>query len=162
MRFLLIRSSLALLLTGILVLFIPDDLNAQRNAGDLGIGVQAGVPTGLSLRTYNPGKMDLDLLAAYDLDDFFFVNVHGVYDTHLGDNQVAHLFYGPGGFIGIRDTGGNEVDGSNDIDAGISGTLGLGFMIDKVELYGRVTPRLSLIDETDFDVGGGLGFRVYF
>jgi hypothetical protein len=42
------------------------------------------------------------------------------------------------------------------------GTLGLGFMIEKFEIYGRVTPRLSLVDNTAFDLGAGAGFRFYF
>ena len=158
----LIKRSLSVLLAGLLILLTSHTLEAQRSPGDVGIGIQAGVPTGLSIRTYNPGNMNFDLLAAWDLDDFFFVNIHGIFENHIGNSQVAHVFYGPGGFIGIRDRGSNEVDGKNDVDAGISGTLGLGFMIDKFEIYGRVTPRLSLIDNTNFDLGGGVGFRFYF
>ncbi len=139
--------------------FVP--AQAQRASGDVGIGVQGGRPTGLSIRFYRPDGMNLDLLAAWDLDDFFFVNGHGLFESPLGDEGIAHVFYGPGAFIGIRDRGDDETL-DNEIGIGISGTLGLGVMIDKLEIYGRITPRLELIEETDIDIGGGIGLRYYF
>lgn len=132
-------------------------LNAQRVPGEIGIGFQAGQPSGLSMKIYQQ-RTSWDILAAWDLDDFFFLNIHGVRDKHLNEQNTIHLFYGPGGFIGIRD----RSDREDDIALGISGTLGIDFIIDKVELFGQITPRLELIEETDFDIGGGIGLRVYF
>lgn len=151
----LITTSLSFLL----ICFASIQLaSAQRVKGDVGIGLQGGQPSGLSLQVYNPTGMSLDILGAWDLNDFYFANVHGVFTQHLGNSDVAHVFYGPGVFMGVRDT----KDSDDILQAGLSGTLGLSFMISKVELYGRVTPRLQLLDKTDADIGGGLGVRVYF
>lgn len=67
---------------------------AQRAAGDVGLGIQVEQPTGLSLKIYNPGT-STDFLAAWDWDNFFFLNIHAIFDTHLNDEQTIHFFYGP-------------------------------------------------------------------
>ncbi len=140
-------------------------LQAQRSNGDVGIGAQFGQPTGLSLKVYKPSGVSTDILVAWDLDDFFFVNVHGLVERHIGDSDVVHYFIGPGVFLGVRGENGNIFDSdnnNNEVAAGLSGTLGLNVMIGIVELYGQVTPRLELIDETSGAVGGGVGLRFYF
>lgn len=145
-----------LIMTLLVILMQP--ITAQRLAGDVGLGVHIGQPTGLTVKVYNPGT-SVDFLAAWDLDDFFFLNVHAIYDVHLNPQETVHFFYGPGGFIGIRDRG-SEVD--DDIELGVNGSFGLDFMIDKFEIFFQGTPRLSLMQTTNFDMGGGAGFRVYF
>jgi hypothetical protein len=133
--------------------------SAQRMPGSIGIGGQIGDPSGLTLKVYNPGRMSYDFLAAWDLDDFFFVNAHGLFSRHVGNRDDLHFFYGPGLFLGFRDRARDEDD---DVVAGISGTFGLGYVFDRFELYGQLTPRLSVVPGTDGDLGGGLGFRFYF
>ena len=132
-------------------------VSAQRAPGDVGIGVHIGQPTGLTVKVYSPAT-SVDFLAAWDLDDFFFLNVHALYDVHLNPEQTVHFFYGPGGYIGIRDRGG-ELD--DEVELGVSGNFGLDFMIQKFEIFLQATPRLSLHRSTDFDMGGGVGFRIY-
>nr|HQU59603.1 hypothetical protein [Saprospiraceae bacterium] len=66
----------------------------------------------------------------------------------------------PGAFIGLRDRGRWEF--SDEVYAGISGTIGLNYFIDRFEIYLRATLRLQLIDRTDGGAGGGLGVRYYF
>ena len=129
---------------------------AQRTAGSVGIGGQLGDPSGLTLKFYNP-RVSYDFLAAWDLDEFFFLNAHAVYDRHLGNTPNAHFFYGPGAFVGIHE---NRKD--DDIEAGISGTFGIDFLIERVEIFGQLTPRFSIVPETDGDLGGGIGLRYYF
>lgn len=146
---------------GILLAFLTCTVTpifAQRAAGDVGLGVHIGQPTGLTLKVYNPGT-SVDFLAAWDLDDFFFLNVHAIYDTPLNNAHTIHFYYGPGGYIGIRDRG-RELD--DEVEMGVSGNFGLDFLIEKFEIFMQVTPRLSLVQRTDFDMGGGVGFRVYF
>lgn len=140
----------------LLILVLP--VTAQRASGDVGLGVHIGQPTGLTLKVYNPGT-SVDFLAAWDLDDFFFLNVHAIYDTHLNDENTIHFFYGPGGYVGIRDRG-RELD--DEVELGVSGSFGFDFLIDKFEIFLQATPRLSLVQTTNFDMGGGVGFRLYF
>ncbi len=156
MRHDLIRRSTALVLLAAFMC-VTESATAQRSPGNVGIGLQVGDPSGVTLQFYDPG-MSWDFLAAWDVDDFFFLNVHGLFARHLGQRQNLHFFYGPGGFVGFRDRPGDD----DDVVVGISGTFGLGVLIERFEIYARVTPRLSVIPGTDGDVGAGLGVRYFF
>lgn len=137
-------------------------LYAQPSGGNFGLGIQFGEPSGLSLRIYQPGRMSADILLAWDLDDFFYANVHGTWEKSLAGSGDFNFFYGPGAFIGLRERNNRGLfDGDNDVNFGISGTAGFNVYIDRIEIYLRITPRLLLVDRTDSDVGGGLGFRFY-
>lgn len=127
---------------------------AQRAPGSIGIGGQVGDPSGVTVKLYNPGTYSLDFLAAWDLDNFFFLNVHGLYERRLNTEQNVYFFYGPGAFIGLHDR-------DDEVGLGVSGSFGLGLLIERFELFAQVTPRLSLIPDTDGDVGGGIGLRYY-
>lgn len=130
---------------------------AQRVPGSIGLGGQIGDPSGVTLLFYDAGGLSYDILAAWDLDDFFYVNLHGLYERPLADVARAHVFYGPGAFVGIR-----ERRDDNEVRLGVSSTLGASFVVEQFEFYVRVTPRLALTPGTDGDVGGGLGLRYYF
>ncbi len=130
----------------------------SRTSGEVGIGIQAGQPTGLSLKIYKPNGWSPDFLAAWDLDDFFFLNLHGIKEHHLGDSQRAHFFYGPGAFVGIVD---RPKEFEDDVIAGVSGTFGFSLVFGDIEFFLQGTPRLSIIDKTNFDMGGGVGVRFY-
>lgn len=154
---LLFRSTVLLLF----LTFATNQLFAQPKASNLGIGLQLGQPSGVSLKFYSNLGVSIDVLAAWDLDDFFFINAHGLFEKPIGNARGFGYFYGPGAFFGIRD--GNDRSGfGNDIVLGISGTIGMNFFIDQFEIYIRLTPRLALIDAVDGDIGGGLGFRYFF
>jgi hypothetical protein len=61
----------------------------------------------------------------------------------------------------VRD---NDGKGDNDDDAvlGLSGNFGINYEFDRFDIFVQLTPRLELISETDFDIGGGLGARFFF
>lgn len=134
------------------------DLSAQA-PGSVGIGAQFGRPTGLTIKFVRPAGPSIDVLAAWDWDDFFFVNVHGLYENRIPGAGNFNWFVGPGAFIGVLDRG-KFVD--DDVVAGISGTLGLSLYLGPFELFGQLTPRLALIERTDGAFGGGIGGRFYF
>ena len=131
---------------------------AQRAAGSLGIGAQFGQPTGLSLKIYQPEGISTDILAAWDLDDFFFLNVYGLIERHISNSERFHYFVGPGAFVGLHD---RETEEGDEFAAGISGNFDLNIILRSLEIYGQFTPRLQLIDETSGDLGGGIGIRFY-
>ena len=133
--------------------------DAQNLDGDVGIGGQIGEPSGITLKVHNEGGMSYEFLGAFDLDDFFYLNVHGLFENPISDDEAVNLFYGPGGFIGIYD---RPHDDDDDIALGISGRVGINFYVEQFELYAQVTPRIEVIPETAGDVGGGIGFRYYF
>ena len=123
------------------------------------VGGQLGDPTGLSLKA-GAGPGALLLAIGWDLDGFDQVSAEGHYvlsqrrvqgaDANLG------LFYGPGLFLRASDG-----PGDGDVDFGLS--LGIGLeaaLTQDIEAYGLVSPRIQLIEETDFGVGGGVGLRL--
>jgi hypothetical protein len=156
----ILRITTVLLVLG--ALLGPAQSLAQRTSGSVGLGGQVGSPAGLTLKFYNAGGPSYDILAAWDLDDFFFLNGHAQFNQTLNADNVNNLelFYGPGVFIGFQDTGVNNDD---EAVLGISGRIGLQLVLDRrFEIYGQLTPRFSLAPDTDGDLGGGLGFRYYF
>ncbi len=133
---------------------------AAQSRGGVGIGGQIGDPSGVTLKFATSRGYALDFLAAWDLnDDFFFLNVHALYERSLGTEPGLNFFFGPGGFVGFFDGNGR---GNDDAVVGISGTFGVNYYIDRFELFAQLTPRLALIPETDGDLGGGVGVRFYF
>ena len=133
---------------------------AQRPSPGFGIGFQAGNPTGLSLQFYKDRGVTTDILIAYNLDNFLFLNIHGLWNTHLDRSGHFHFYYGPGGFIGIRDN--RPENQRDDVVAGISGNFGLSLVVSRIEFFGQVTPRFDLTPGTRFHTGGGLGMRFFF
>ncbi len=134
-------------------LTVPTEADAQQR-GDVWIGGELGDPSGLVIRpSYQQERRTWEFLAAWDLDKFFFLNVHRLQEVHLNDERTVHFFYGPGAFVGI------ESNPDDEAVAGISGRLGLGYGLENWRIYLAVTPRLSLIPDTDGQVGGALGVQ---
>ncbi|GAB4493024.1 MAG: hypothetical protein OHK0019_16080 [Saprospiraceae bacterium] len=143
-------------------LFLPNTAQAQN----VGVGFQAGAPTGLNLHFRNTKPMRLDILFAWDFDDddrdFFFVNVHGLFFKPLSANPKFNFYYGPGAYIGVRDRDRPPFDDDDETVLGFSGNFGLNLEIDRFDIFLQLTPRLDLVPDTDFDIGGGLGARFFF
>jgi hypothetical protein len=151
-----------------LVLFLSVGLasqaHAQRTGGAVGLGGQAGDPSGITLKVYNANSPSYDVLAAWSsIDDFFFLNGHALFENTIPAENVEQpleWFIGPGAFIGAFEQG---RDGDDDLALGISGTTGIQILLDRrFEIYLQATPRFFLVPETDANIGGGLGFRYYF
>lgn len=128
-------------------------LAAPPAAAQLAVGGQVGTPTGLSLKL-GAGRGAVALAAGWDFDDA--VEVEGHYllrdRQRVGSSGRVGLFYGPGAFVRA---------GNDDTDAGISLAVGLSaFLTREIELYGLLSPRLQLVDDTDVDLGAGLGLRL--
>ena len=144
-----------------LLFFCNLSIKAQSVSNNWGIGIQLGQPAGISIKKHNAAGMSADILLAWDLDDFFFVNLHGVWEKDVSGANGLYFVYGPGVFAGFRERNRNRYD-DDELFLGISGTFGLSYYIDQFEIYLRLTPRLAVIESTDGDVGGGLGFRFFF
>lgn len=127
-------------------------LVATPASAQLAIGGQVGDPTGLSLK-FGQGSGAVILAVGWDLDESVSAEGHYVLrERRLQGSRTASVFYGPGLFV--------RTGGPTD-DFGVS--LGVGLEADvtpEIEIYGLVSPRLRLIEETDFDLGAGLGLRL--
>ena len=127
-------------------------LMAAPASAQLAIGGQVGDPTGLSLK-FGQGRGAVLLAVGWDLDESVSAEAHYLLRSRRvqGSNAVS-LFYGPGLFV--------RTGGPTD-DFGVS--LGVGLetpLTPDVEIYGLLSPRLQLIEETDFELGAGLGLRL--
>ena len=144
-------------LVGALGLTSAADAQAQQRRGNVGLGGQVGEPSGLTLKLYrNPG-FAYDFLAAWDLDDFFYLNVHGLYEKPLQDSPLRY-YLGPGAVLGVRDRPRRD----DEVVLGVSATGGLNFFIEQFEVFLQLTPRLYVVPGTEWDLGGGVGLRYYF
>lgn len=137
-----------------LFVFLALLVAAPAASAQFAIGGQAGDPTGLSLK-FGDGAGAVLIAAGWDLDGLDRVAAEGHYVLRarpLQGARTVQLFYGPGVFV--RDSE------ASDADLGVSFGVGLeGDLTPEFELYGLLSPRLQLIDETDFEIGGGIGLR---
>lgn len=133
--------------------------SAQSPAGPIGLGGQIGDPSGVTLKFYQRPGFAYDLLAAWDLDDFFFINFHGLYEKPIPDSPLRY-YLGPGFVVGFRED--RRSDRNDEVVIGISGQFGLNFFVEQFEVFLQLTPRLHVLPATEGDVGGGVGLRYYF
>ncbi len=135
--------------TLLLCLFVSTPSDAQT-----AIGGQIGDPTGISIKA-GQGRGAVMLAVGWDLSDSITAEAHYLLQDRRprGSASDVRFFYGPGVFVNARD--------NRKTIAGISLGVGLGIMIaPEIEVYGILSPRLQLINRTDFDVGGGIGARL--
>lgn len=130
---------------------------AQNPAGSVGVGGQLGEPSGISVKLYQRPAFAYEVLAAWDLADFFFLNGHALYERTIPDTPLRY-YLGPGVLFGIREPDADE----SDFVVGISGEFGVNFFVERYEVFVHLTPRLGVIPDTEGDVGGGIGLRYYF
>lgn len=124
---------------------------AAPASAQFAIGGQVGDPTGLSLK-FGQGAGSVILAVGWDLDES--VSAEGHYllrERRLQGSRTASVFYGPGLFVR---TGGPTDDFGVSLGVGLEADL-----VPEIEIYGLVSPRLQLIEDTDFDLGAGLGLR---
>ena len=142
--------SLACLLAAVLSLPTPA-------AAQTGIGAQIGDPTGLSLRV-GAGRGSVALAAGWSFGDTDRITLDAHYllrDRPIDGDADLRLFYGPGVYVRAQE----------DRDTQFGASLGVGLSLyatREIELYGLVAPRLRLAPSTDFELGGGVGGRIYF
>lgn len=143
------------LLLAILVVSITA-LDSQAQSGNTWLGFEAGSPTGITLMFDRGSEPDLEFLAAWDLGDWFYLNGHMLFLANENVDPPLSLKYGPGVFVGLRD----RRNSSDDVSVGASFRLEGAYHWDQFAVYLALTPGLEIIEETNFVMGGGLGFRM--
>ncbi len=142
-----------------------DEYSQHDPVSSLGIGGQVGDPSGVSLKIYRKkdGKgifksaKAYSFLAAWDLEDFFFLNAHALYEKPVPDSPLNY-YLGPGAIVGVDDRPASDVE----LVLGISGSFGLNFFTEHFEVYLELTPWIKIVPETEGELGGGIGLRYYF
>lgn len=136
-----------------MLLAAPLTVSAQGREG-IGVGIMVGEPTGLAAISWLGGGNAIDFVAAWSFSGNGSVYLHADYQFHGYVERPLTVFAGLGGFVLFQD----------DPAMGLRIPLGVSFLLEQAPLdfFLEVAPGMALIPDTDFVVGGGLGFRFYF
>lgn len=140
---------------------------AQNGDKDIGIGVIVGEPTGLSLKSWLNERNAFDAGLAWSLGRYDAVNLHADYLWHNYDvfddveEGALPLYYGVGGRIVFTDD--YPDPGDNNVVIGVRGPVGINYLFEEspLGLFLEIAPILNLTPETDLDLDGALGIRIY-
>jgi hypothetical protein len=140
-----------------------------RAEAGVGVGVFLGEPLGFTLKADLQRKTSLEFLVGVDdYDDDRGRDFYG-HVTFLvapfvanADSMVIPFRFGIGGAVWDDDRYGDE----DDFGLGVRAPFQVAFQFRSapIELYLEISLLLRIIDDRDdlLDLGGGLGFRIYF
>ncbi len=144
----------------LLFCFVNNQVFAQRQG--VGLGVIVGEPTGLSLKSWMSASTAFNLAAAWSFEEYGAFQVHLDYVFHHPRLLESNLpfYYGLGGRLKLKDSGGND----SDAHLGIRLPLGLAYLFREAPLdfFIEVVPVLDLAPETVVNLNAALGMRFYF
>ncbi len=131
-------------------------------AGDVGLGIIAGEPTGLSLKTWVGDREAVDAAVGWSLGDEGWFYGHCDYLHHRYDLDPEEFagsvpyYFGVGCRILLRDGGDSKL--------GFRIPVGLDYIFrdSRFDVFMEVAPILNLVPETEFDWSGGVGARFWF
>ncbi|MGQ0644219.1 MAG: hypothetical protein ACT4O3_01860 [Elusimicrobiota bacterium] len=144
------------LLIPILMLPVSASAATKYKAGDIGVGIILGSPTGLS------GKYWLGTTTAIDAAlGFGDLSLHGDYLWHIAD-----LFPQPkqGKLPAYWGVGARIKDKKDDTEFGIRGVGGMAYWFPRhpVELFLELVPVFEITPDAGLGLDVGLGVRYYF
>jgi len=127
-------------------------------AGDFGIGIILGEPSGLTAKAWLADDHALDAHLTFDFsDEAFAVFVDYLFHFDVGidvDELEVPIYIGVGGKLAVRD----------ELGVGVRVPIGISALFDELplEVFAEVAPGLRILDKTDPDVDGGIGIRYVF
>jgi hypothetical protein len=145
----------------------PSPVNYDQHAppSRLGLGLQVGDPTGISVKRYRSastrkgilGTVDAySFLAAWNLDQFFYLSAHALKENALEDSPLNY-YIGPGVIAGVHERSSTD----DDFVVGVSAEGGLNFFTERFEVFLGLTPWFRVVPEPGLFLGGGVGLRFY-
>jgi hypothetical protein len=147
---------LSLLLSTLLAFSFSTSADAQSRESNTELGIILGEPTGISLKAWQSDVTAFDAGIAWSFGDNGSLHLHCDYLRHnwldVESGSLA-LYYGLGARLQLAD----------DPRLGARIPVGLQYNIPDTRLttFFEVAPLLDLVPETEFDVNGGLGLRIY-
>ena len=142
-------------------------LAASAFAGNVGLGVMVGEPTGLSLKVWSGNRTAFDVAAGWSLGSSDWVYVHADYLWHRYELNVEEgslpFYFGIGARVLLHEDN-NPKHEKHDSKVGVRVPLGLNYLFanHRFDIFIEVAPIIDLAPDTGFDVSGGLGARYYF
>jgi hypothetical protein len=143
------------LVTALIVLVLA----TSALAGNVGLGVMAGEPTGLSLKVWSGSRTAFDAAAGWSIDKGDWIYVHGDYLWHRYELDVEEgslpFYFGIGARVLLHE--------GDDSKVGVRVPLGLDYLFEnhRFDIFIEVAPIIDLAPDTEFDVSGGIGARYY-
>lgn len=134
------------------------------NTKDIGLGIIAGEPTGLSVKKWVDGRSAFDGALAWSFVDGASFQMHIDYLRHRYDmtertNDQLPFYYGVGGRIALAENG--KKGGDDRI--GVRIPIGLAYMFrdEPVDIFIELAPILDIAPKTEFNLNGAVGVRLY-
>jgi len=131
-------------------------------AGNLGLGIVAGEPTGLCLKTWVGENAALDAVAGWSVGEGGWLYLHADYLRHRYDLDPDEFDGRVSYYFGI----GFRLLAHDDRDSrfGIRVPVGLDYIFkdSRFDVFVEVAPTLDLVSETELDWSGGIGVRFWF
>lgn len=140
-------------------------------AGDFGLGVVLGNPTGLSAKKYLSNGNSVDAALAWSLANDSSIHFHSDYlwskkSALVLDGSALDVFYGVGGrLVSWSNRYRSRFhDNYHAFDLGIRAPVGLNYNFKNpdVEVFGELAVVLDLLPATDAELDVGIGARFYF
>lgn len=132
---------------------------------NIGLGIIAGEPTGVSFKLWTSQTTAFDAGAAWSFVGGEFFQVHGDfllhnYDIFRVDTGKMSLFYGAGARVKF----GEDNFGDNETTVSLRVPVGLAYEFEKtpIEIFLEIVPMLDLVPATEIGIAGAVGFRYYF
>lgn len=159
-----------LLTATVLLLFLAlgfSPAQAQDDDSRVGVGLMIGEPTGLSFKIWTSGTKAFDAGLAWSVGRYDAVNIHVDHLWHNAnvfdevDEGLLAVYLGVGARLIFADD--YPDPGDNDVLMGVRVPVGINYLFDgnPLELFLEIAPVVNLVPETDFDINGALGLRVY-
>jgi hypothetical protein len=134
---------------------------APSAGADVGVGVIAGEPTGLSFKLWGDGASGLDAASGWSFGDEGRLYLHADYlwQRMIEDREIGGtvpFYFGVGGRVLLRE--------GRDSRLGIRIPLGLDYFFEegRFNVFVELAPIIDLVPETEFDLSGGVGLRFLF
>jgi|SRR5690606_1372600 len=141
----------------VLALALPSSGHA-RQGGNLGLGIVAGKPSGVSARLWVGNRNTIDFIAGFDIYNDR-VSLNADYAWHEFDlfpvrRGQLPLYYGMGVWTSV----------SNDPSVGARGKVGIAYLFPNAPLdaFFELGPSASILPSTGFGLDAGLGMRFFF
>ncbi|MCK4776230.1 MAG: DUF3996 domain-containing protein [Candidatus Krumholzibacteria bacterium] len=129
--------------------------------GPFGIGIIIGEPTGVDVKVFLNETNAIEGALAWSLSEDNEVHIQAEYLYHFYDwikvkKGLLPVFFGIGGRIVIRENA-DDVFGLR-----IPGGLSYEFAEGLFDVFFEIVPILNLAPDTDFDLEGAIGLRIWF
>lgn len=156
--------------TPIAAIFVAGLVANPAAAGDFGLGVILGEPTGVSIKNWTSDRTAIDAAAAWSFTENASFQLHADYLMHgskwIKDESASvkvPYYFGIGARIKVKDDNGRGRN-SSDTLLGVRIPLGVTYLpkSGRFDLFLEVVPILDLVPATEFAVNAAIGARFYF